>query len=136
MIKYFLLVVVIMTFANMVNTQCPVVLQCQNGNVFNSNTCRCDCFPSYSGTFCETLNCSRGDPTVCVTFGAQNCGVSLIKNYCPRMCGTCPVTTIATTTTTTTLLSTTTPCPTFCLNEGALDIDGCACRCNFISKTC
>ena len=79
MYKFIFLIATALVLASMANGQCTTALTCANNNVFNQNTCKCDCFPSYSGTLCEILNCTRLDPTSCSAFGSSNCNVGLVK---------------------------------------------------------
>ena len=65
---------------------CPQVLTCQNGGTFNQGTCTCDCYPSATGEFCETVICSS-DPASCSSYTKDNCVVKTVEDYCPTLCG-------------------------------------------------
>ena len=67
---------------------CPSpALVCQNGGIFNEKSCACNCFPSYNGTTCELIMCDTQDPPACGTFHKSYCTISVIQNYCPKLCG-------------------------------------------------
>jgi len=100
---------------------CNPVLQCINGAKQDPSTCKCDCFPGYTGTLCESLICI-GDPSKCSLFTASDCSNPTIAVYCPAMCVKCVMLT--------TTQNTTTACNTFtCLNGGNFEATKCACSC-------
>jgi len=45
-------------------TACPQSMSCQNGAKQSRTSCKCDCFPAYTGTLCETLICAN-EPSRC-----------------------------------------------------------------------
>ena len=76
------------------------VLPCFNGGIYSASSCKCICYPAFTGGFCENLNCSL-QPPECITFPAGSCSDDSVKKYCPVLCGLCNSTTITDTTTTT-----------------------------------
>lgn len=80
---------------------CSYLLTCENFASFNAQSCACSCIsPNYSGSRCETLSCSQADPSTCSSYSSSQCTVgNFVYSLCPRMCGRCAVTTIATTAT-------------------------------------
>jgi hypothetical protein len=104
----------------MPTTTACVPFKCENGGSFNNKTCRCDCFPSYSGTRCENLVCSP-DPSDC-NYSTNDCVVSLIRNYCPNLCGRCPMSGPNSTNAT--------QCENInCFNGGSINMSSCKCNC-------
>ena len=90
---------------------------CQNGGVFNEKLCACNCFPSYNGTLCEKISCEMLDPFSCGTFSKSLCSITIISNYCPKLCDK--------------------PCNTLkCLNGGKLRNNKCECTSQFEGKSC
>jgi hypothetical protein len=61
--------------------------QCQNGGEFNKEKCICDCFSTYAGERCEKVICNQ-DPNDC-NYSIQYCDISIVKDYCPTLCGKC-----------------------------------------------
>jgi hypothetical protein len=70
-------------------------LNCLNGGIFSNVTCACNCFSTYSGSRCETLNCNIADPPSCRSYSTSYCSASQIASYCPTLCGRCGGTTPA-----------------------------------------
>jgi hypothetical protein len=104
----------------MPTTTACVPFKCENGGSFNNKTCRCDCFPSYSGSRCENLVCSP-DPSDC-NYSTKDCVVSLIRNYCPNLCGMCPLSGPNSTNAT--------QCENVsCFNGGSINMSTCKCNC-------
>ncbi len=84
--KYLTLSLVILQFCVSTEAICTGTQACLHDGQWDSNQCRCNCMPSYSGTYCELANCST-DPAACgIQLFPYQCVVNTIKNYCPRMC--------------------------------------------------
>ena len=69
------------------SSACTVVLDCQNGGLFNNKTCACQCYPAYTGNICEFENCNN-EPAICSTeFSKDSCAKNKeIMLYCPKLC--------------------------------------------------
>jgi hypothetical protein len=52
-------------------------------NIFLSNitTCKCDCFESYSGEYCEYSNCVKQSSQCGTEFPPEFCIIDLVKRH-------------------------------------------------------
>jgi hypothetical protein len=124
-----------------INDYCPrlcnrcncLPISCLNGGIFSNITCGCNCFPSYSGSRCETLNCNIADPASCRSYSPTLCTSSMISAYCPTLCGRCGGSVVTVPPIVTTPLGATTQplCPQIlqCQNFGAFNNRTCRCDC-------
>jgi len=71
-----------------------LVTTCLNSGQYNTNSLRCDCFPSYTGNDCSQLLCNKTDPLACNSYNQTFCGVKIISDFCPRLCNKCRCTTL------------------------------------------
>ncbi len=76
---------------------CTTSLPCQNGNLFNTATCQCDCHSNYYGQLCENLDCTRPEGLSCPVFNKFSCSLSIVRAHCPIKCGLCANLTTSTT---------------------------------------
>lgn len=78
-----------------VTEYCPIKCTCKNiicqnnGTLMmeDKNECKCKCNQFFKGDFCEIKECIEKD--FCAYFNKELCNVELIKNGCPRLCGSC-----------------------------------------------
>ena len=95
---------------------CQNSSNCQNGGMFSEKNCNCSCYPSYYGSQCEKISCELSDPSSCGTFSKQLCSITIISNYCPRLCEK--------------------PCSLKCLNGGKIRNNKCECMSQFEGTQC
>lgn len=66
---------------------------CANGGILDLNDCTCTCQGSYSGEYCQEINCTP-DPSYCPLYkefyGDDVCNIYYnVPQECPGMCGVC-----------------------------------------------
>lgn len=84
--KYFLLICLISLLKyDSVCGACNSDIKCMHFGVLNSN-CNCECFPSYSGTYCQTANCNQQSAACGTQFTPDMCQTDIVKAYCPQLC--------------------------------------------------
>ena len=71
---------------------------------------------------CEILNCNFNEPSLCAGYESRYCAVTIVQNYCPRLCGRCPTTPSVPTT------AKACPLPLSCIN-GVFNNQTCKCDC-------
>jgi hypothetical protein len=88
-----LLLVQLFVACTIAQTNIPSTQQCLHEGRWNFAANRCDCYPGYSGIWCQIANCNL-QTVACGLFSSFQCDVTTIKNYCPRLCNarscTCP----------------------------------------------
>lgn len=69
-------------------SMCATALTCQNGGVYSTKLCSCNCPPSFTGRLCETLDCVN-DPGYCANKGVEYCTSGVFRFHCANLCGKC-----------------------------------------------
>jgi len=86
--QFLILIVLFLIFGELISgqTTCSGTQQCLHSGRWNSNLCRCDCFSTYSGSWCEKSNCTA-QPSICGTgLFPDQCLTTTVQDYCPKMC--------------------------------------------------
>jgi hypothetical protein len=103
---------------------------CLHSGTFNNVTCKCGCYPGYTGNNCQFFNNTLGQSTLCSILSTSLCNLTLstlvVNDYCPVMCQNI---------TKTPLLRCTIDS---CLNLGHFNATTCQCKCppGYLGRAC
>ena len=106
------------SYCGAVQATCSLTLECLNGGIFDTDSCKCECLPIYSGVNCEKANCADESLQCGTIFKVETCSSDATKFYCPDLCDQ-PVCTCGS---------------GGCINGGVFDPKTCSCRL-FLSTT-
>lgn len=62
---------------------------CENGGQFDEFYCKCDCFSTYKGQYCEIGPICENEPSDCNQINQIYCDDLNVSYYCPELCDLC-----------------------------------------------